>query len=81
MIQINSDWTFGLDHSQLELIRIDTSDWIEMHRIDFYAIVIEWYLKLLPDVFGMIRNGLKTDLGIIYEPFQKSFEFRSKPNG
>ena len=52
-----------------------------MHRIDFYAIVTERYLKLLPDVFGMIRNGLKTDLGIISEPFQKCFEFRSKPIG
>ena len=55
----------NLNHSDLELIRIDVSELIELSRIDFWPLFIKRDTKRFLDWFGMIRIGSDTDIGIV----------------
>ena len=77
-IRIYSDWKFGLDQSELGLIRIENlvSDWfglirivisdeIRLGRIDFLPFFIKRETKRFSDWFGMIHIGSDTNIGIV----------------
>ena len=71
MIRINSDWKFGLDQSELELIRIGSYSFgllpqIKSNQVgsNFLPFFIKRDTKPFLDWFGMICIGSDTDIGM-----------------